>query len=161
VDSEESAAFSSDGAPSRSGFATDGFHQVKEGLRDLKGQFAYLLSAKIDRFKLSIRKAVILGVVAMVGMCAAAGLAATLGAVLMLFLLRGAAGGLSALFGGTPWLGELVLSVVIFGAVGTVLGVSLVRVQRASRKKLIEKYEALGRRAGLSPRGTTTGTLHE
>lgn len=135
---EGSSARSSNGgdpAPETAGAA---FSDAAARLGEVREYVAYYIAAKMDAVKGTVRNVVlyaILGVLALL-----AGAAAVIVSV-ALFLI-GAAHGIGAALGDRPWLGELIVSVVVLGVivVGAWLGVSM--VTKSSRKKTVEKYES-------------------
>lgn len=105
---------------------------------ELKEYAAYFASARWDGFKLSIRQAVVYAALGLLGLCVA-------GAILVMsvvLLLDGIANGLGVLFGDRPWLGSLVVGVVLLGLLsgGVVLGLKWIASK--SKQKTVEKYES-------------------
>jgi len=134
----------SPGGSSRPGF--EALHDLRRELGEIFEHFSHLLSAKYDSAALSVRKKVLWAALGLLGLFAGLGVAATLGVTLTLFLFRGLAGGLGALFAGRTWLGELVLGALFFAGLAVFLVMGLRKLKRASLKKLVEKYESRKRR---------------
>jgi hypothetical protein len=123
-----------DGAPSGPDALSAVFKQLAEAIEYL----AYLLTAQVDRVKLKIRNIVLMVVLGVIG--AAAAMALVVCTVWL--LLSGVAGGLGELvFGDRPWLGGIVVSVVIL-LVGAVAGwIAYRRVQSSGLKATRDRYQ--------------------
>jgi hypothetical protein len=112
-----------------------------EDLRELLAQAKVLLGVRADRARMAARRRLASFAVAVV-----AGLA---GVVILVqaasALVRGLSGGLSALFGGVVWLGQLATGVLIIG--GALVGLRLLAARRERREfeKRKAKYEELHR----------------
>ena len=124
--------------PDDSQSPAEAFADVKTRLSELGEYAGYLLSAKLDGIKLSIRNAGIYAALGVVGLLAGGALVVT-AAVL---LLRGIAGGLGALFGGRLWLGELVTAIVFLALIGGGAVFVVSRMTKASRQRTVKKYDS-------------------
>jgi len=114
-----------------------------EAFRDLSTRFAelgeyvsYLLSAKVDGIKVSLRNAGIYAALGVLGLLAGGALIVTT----VVLLLRGIAGGLGALFGQRLWLGEIVTAVLFLAILGVGTWFGLNRMTKASRERTVKKY---------------------
>lgn len=118
--------------------------RFRDGLRDSAASIAeiaqyagHLLATKIDQLKLSIQKLILYAVLGVMGLVAAVSILAA--SVVLLFV--GAAHGVGAALGGRDWLGDLIVSLVVLGAIGLLLTVGLNRFRLASRRGMVRKYE--------------------
>lgn len=106
-------------------------------IRELIEFGSYYLTAQVDRLKLT---AINVAMFAILGLVVAfVGVAVVLTAGVLLVV--GIADMLGALFGGRVWLGQLVTSVVILGAVLAGVFVVFKTVLTQSRKKVVASYE--------------------
>ena len=128
------------GLPPRGGrFDPESERVASVGLRvrELIEFASYYLAAQADRLKLTAINvamfAVLAAVVAFIGIA----VVLTAGVVLVL----GVAGALGALCGGHLWVGELITSAVILGAILVGVVVGFKAVLSMSRKKVVETYE--------------------
>jgi len=126
--------------------AMDGSQGRDDGIgryfSELKEYAAYFASAKWDGVKLSLRQVVIHATLGLLVGCVA-------GAILVMsvvLLLDGIAGGLGVLFGGRPWLGNLVVGAVLLGLLAGGMMLGMKRVASKSKQKTVEKYESRKRR---------------
>ena len=114
---------------------------VRDGLqsfREMLSNVQLLVSATLDRWKLSILMLCLYAVLGVFG--AAAGLAVVVTAVVL--LLIGAAHGIGAALGGREWLGDLIVG---FGLLAILtIGVTsfLERFVSSSKKRTTKKYES-------------------
>ncbi len=109
-------------------------HAIRDGVRSAQALLSYvrlLVTATLDRWKLSALMLCLYAVLGIVGV--AAGVAVVVTAVVL--LLVGAAHGLGAVLGGREWLGDLIVGFVLLA--GLTLGISsfLERFVVASRKR--------------------------
>ena len=116
---------------------TEVMHDLTSRLAELKEYFAYYLSAKADLIRVSIRKMGTFAVLGAVGLIAAGALVAT--AVVLLCV--GLAGALSALFG-YPWLGNIVLGLLVLVIVGIGVQLGMKMLFKQWHHQTVEKYES-------------------
>lgn len=116
----------------------DSLRDVQPRLKELGEYVNYLFAARIDAIKLAIRKAGIYAAVGIVALLAAAAFVVT--AVVLLCL--GVARGLTALFGGRAWAGDLAAAVLFFAILGLGVWFGLGRLGAVSRERTIRKYAA-------------------
>jgi hypothetical protein len=117
--------------------ATDAFHRLGEDLGELREYVSFFISAKLDALKLSMMKVVILAGLGLLALIAATALTAT--AVVLLF--TGFADGLGILLGGRPWLGGVIVGVLVLGFMAGA-SVAVWKVWRkGSLKRTVQKYE--------------------
>lgn len=116
---------------------SEAMHAAMARLAELREYIGYFISAKADSLKATLRNA---GIYAALGLLAAV-MGATFIVVASTLLLIGAAHGIGAAFGDRYWLGDLIIGVVVLGAVtaGAFLGLKM--LTGSSRKKTVEKYE--------------------
>jgi hypothetical protein len=105
--------------------------------RELLEYFSYYLSAKADGLRLRGRRALFRVEVELVAVLGAAG--AVVAAVTL--IARGAAEGLTELFGNRAWLGNLTAGVALLGCVALVMGGWAYWWNKTSRERTIQKYE--------------------
>lgn len=123
--------------------AADMFRQAIKEFGELKEYAAYYLAAKWDGIKLSIKRAGIFAAVGIIGLIA--GGAAVVTAVVLLCT------GLAELISkipdpNQPWLGNLVVGLLLLGMMGLTIYLGLSRLNKASRQRTVEKYETRQRR---------------
>jgi membrane protein implicated in regulation of membrane protease activity len=114
------------------------FKAAQRRFDELKEYVSYLIAAKIDAYKLMMLNAAVYGALGVIGLLAGAALVVTAVALTCI----GVAEGLAALFGGRPWLGNLVTGVLLLGAVATAALVGLKFLSRQSRQRTLKKYAA-------------------
>lgn len=123
-----------DGAPHGPDALSAVFKQLAEAIEYL----AYMLATQVDRVKLKIRNIVLMAVLGVIG--AAAAMALVVCTVWL--LLSGIAGGLGELvFGDRPWLGGIVVSVVILLAGALAGWIVYRRVQKSGLKATRDRYQ--------------------
>jgi hypothetical protein len=115
---------------------TDAYRQLGLFLGEIREYASYMVSAKVDAFKFSLKKAAFLAAIGVVGGIVGVALAAT-GAVLV---LDGLAAGLGILLG-ARWLGDLIVGAAVIGCIvlGLLFGWGIVK--KASLKKVVAKYD--------------------
>jgi hypothetical protein len=133
ADSKSTAAQNPTQGPS----VADAVRQSGRSIAELAKYAGDLVSAKLDQLKLSIRTLILYAVLGVLGLFAAA----TIVIVSVVLLLVGAAHGLGAALGDREWLGDLILSVVILGAIAISLTLGLNKFKTASRRRTMRKYE--------------------
>ena len=114
---------------------------LRDGLRAVQELLAYvrlLISAKLDRAKLSAMMLLLYAVLGVFG--AAAGVTVVVTAVVL--LLVGAAHGIGALLGGRDWLGDLIVGFVLLAVLTLSITSFLERFVVASRKRTEQKYKS-------------------
>ena len=113
------------------------FHEVPIYLAELKSQAAYLLSAKVDAAKASVRRLVMFAVLGVVGILIAGGLL-----ISAAFLtLSGLAMGLGHLLGGHPWLGNLIVGLLVIGGTCLVAWMGVKKLTGGWHLQTEQKYE--------------------
>lgn len=117
---------------------SEALNQAMHRLGEVKEYAAYLVAAKIDALKITLRNVGVYAALGILGGLAAAAMLVTAAALLVI----GAAHGIGAALGGRPWLGDLIIGVFILGlvGVGAFFGASL--VMKSTRKKTVQKYES-------------------
>ena len=105
---------------------------------ELKEYVSYLVTAKLDAAKVSLRNAGIYAALGVVGLLALSALVVTA----VVLACYGFAGALGALFGGRAWLGNLVGGILLLGAIGGVAWFGLQKVTGASKERTLKKYAA-------------------
>jgi hypothetical protein len=114
------------------------FADAKERLAEVAEHISYLLAAKVDGAKASLRNIVVMAAIGVIGLIALCALVTSA----VVLVCAGLAGGLSALFGERLWQGMLVagLAILTLLGIGVWLGVS--RVNRGARQRTVQKYAA-------------------
>jgi hypothetical protein len=120
-------------------------------VEQLGGPASDLVEIHADRLRLSMRRAI---TTAVVGACVAVCAAIWLGAA-TLALLRGACGGLTELWGGRAWLGDLTGGLLALGLVAGAIAVIVRMSARRELKRLKAKYDQR-RNKRASTRGPAT-----
>jgi hypothetical protein len=125
------------------------FIRLTDAFADLK----ILGSVGSDRMQLWLRRllaralaAAVLGVIALVLVVAGA-----------LLLASGVAGGLRSLFVERPWLGEIVAGLTLLATVATVWFAARARFERATTRRLEEKYAEMERKRSPVEPGPDSG----
>ena len=117
--------------------ASRAFHDVPIYFAELKSHAAYLLSAKVDSAKASVRRLVMFAVLGIVGLLIAGGLL-----VSAAFLtLSGLAMGLGHLLGGHVWLGNLIVGLLVIGGSCLVTWMGVKKLTGAWHLQTEQKYE--------------------
>ncbi len=132
----ESASRSHDTAGPAHPSVADAVRESGRSFAELAQYIGYLVSAKIDQLKLTARSIVIYAVLVVL---AAVG-AATVLVVAVVLLFIGAADGLGTLLGGRNWLGDLIVGVVVLGAIALTFQAFLGKFNTASRRRTMGKY---------------------
>jgi hypothetical protein len=135
-----------EGKPGR-GFVTDetepdptpasAFSEIGDRFAEARDYASYYVKARVDRIKVTARNVAVLAALGVVGLIAGAALVIT--AVVMLCV--GIALGLSALFGGRMWLGDLVTAIILLGAIGAGAYVGISRLTKTSKERMVRAYE--------------------
>ena len=116
----------------------DAAKRALEQLGELREYVGYLVSAKLDSMKLSLRRMLIfaaLGVVAGIAGMVAICLAVTQ-------VLYGIGDGLGLLFGEHYWAGHLLTGALVLSTIGITIVVMMRKITAASRESTLRKYEA-------------------
>jgi hypothetical protein len=117
-----------------------------EALKDIGKRFSelgeyvsYYIGAKIDGIKVSVRNVGIMAGLGVMGAIAGGGFLVTL----MVLLLRGIAGAISAIFDpDLPWAGELITAVLFLTVIGIGVMVAMKKLTKGSRERTAKKYAA-------------------
>jgi hypothetical protein len=117
--------------------ASDALKRALRHLAELREYAAYYLSARKDATTASVKRAIIVGVLALGA--AVVGLGLLIYAAVL--LLHGAAYGVSHLLGAEPWLGELIVGFLVLVASSVGAWLLLKRIFRKSTAQTIERYE--------------------
>ncbi len=120
----------------RADHPADAFKAIGEQVAELKDYAAYLIAAKVDGVKLTVRNVALYAVLGLLGGIVGAAILVTAGVM----LLRGLAGAIGAVFG-NEWLGEIIVSMLVLIATGAGAWLLLRRMMGTSRRKTREKYE--------------------
>ena len=134
-DGAESAA--RDTAPPADPVVPDAINLLLQQLRELGEYATYYASSKSDSVKLSLRNALLWVALAAGGFVVACGLCVTASCL----LLFGLAEGLSVLFGGRLWVGNLLTGGLLLAGFGAGTYGLTVAYRRASRLKTVQEYE--------------------
>jgi len=130
---------------------TGEIHLLLQQLNELGASFLQYLSAKADGVKLSLRT----GVVVLAAFTFAFIVTTCAAVMATWFVLCGAAGGLSELFGGRPWAGSLATGVLFAATLGIGTYGLFRRLEKSSRKRIIAKYEQQQSRMREGPHAGT------
>jgi hypothetical protein len=112
-----------------------------DDVQELAAAARLLVLARYDQFRLTLRRAVLLGILAVV----AAGALAALAASACVMLVVGIAGAISQSTGAPAWVGQLLTGAGLIGG-GGLVGFGLVRLwQRSSLRKTLKRYGRINR----------------
>jgi len=136
VNRDDDEGADGDGASASEATPGEAFADLGRRFRELKEYFSYYLTAKRDAFFLSIRQAVLYAVLGVFALIAATAILATAG-VLLVTSLGGAIG--SAI--GIPWLGNLIIALLVLLTVGIGVRAMISGVIARSHRQTVEKYE--------------------
>jgi len=107
-------------------------------LAELKSFASNYLAAKGDALKLSLKRGVIFAGLGVVGLIAAGGMLVTA----VVLLLMGIANAIGKLFDpDQPWVGQVVVGVLILGGTGLGAWLMLRKITNRSREQTVAKYE--------------------
>lgn len=107
-------------------------------LAELKSYATNYLAAKSDALKLSIKRGMIFAGLGIIGLIAAGGMLVTA----VVLLLMGIANGIGKLFDpDQPWVGQLVVGVLVLGGTGLGAWLMLRKITNRSREQTVAKYE--------------------
>ena len=116
---------------------SESFHRLGQLFSELKEYISYMLSARADGVKASIRK---IGLYAALGAIGAVA-AVTAIAMSVVLLLLGAAGGIGAALGGQTWIGGLIIGAAVLALIGGGAYLFVARMLKSSRSRTVKKYE--------------------
>jgi hypothetical protein len=123
-----------DGAAEASGPAA--FQRLFDQAQELRDSIVLLLAAKIDRLKLSARRALLAAVVGILGLL----VAATYLITATVLAIIGISEGLGDLFRDRLWLGHLATGLGLLAILALTLYLGMRRVTRASHERTVQKY---------------------
>jgi hypothetical protein len=107
--------------------------------RELGVYFSYLVSAKTDSVKLSLRHVVLWVVLAALGFIAVGGLIV----IACWLMLSGLAEGLGGLFGNRSWVGSFMTGFLLLAGVWLGMYYMVAKRNRMARERTAQKYERL------------------
>jgi hypothetical protein len=117
--------------------ASEAFHRIKGDINELKEYASYFVAAKVDGVKRTVRNIGLYAALGIVGLIAGGAIIATASGLLIV----GLAQGLSRLFGGRVWLGDIVTGIVVLAVIGTGAWFMMNKLTGAWRSQTIRKYE--------------------
>lgn len=117
--------------------ASAAFHRIKCDLDELKEYASYYLAAKVDGVKRTVRNIGLYAALGVLGLLAGGAIVATAAGLIIV----GIADGLSRLFGGRYWLGDLVTGILVLGAIGGAAWFMMNKLTGSWRSQTIKKYE--------------------
>jgi hypothetical protein len=121
----------------------EAFAQVGERFQEIKAYATYFLSAKADGVKSSLRNVALYAVLGVLGLIIGGALLVTAAVQ----LLTGLAGAIGAIFDpDMPWVGHLVVGLLVLGGTGVAAWLMLRKLTKGSRERTVRKYEQLQRR---------------
>jgi len=115
----------------------ESLHRLMNLVGELKEYLSYLLSAKADKTKATLRNAGLYAALGVVGLITAVAMIA----VSVVLLLWGAAAGIGAALGGQMWVGALIIGAFVLACIGAGARLFVARMMRAMRAKTVKKYE--------------------
>ncbi len=116
---------------------TRAVNHFRRSLDELKEQFSFYVAAKSDGLKYTAKKIGIYAGLGVVGLIAASAIVVTAGVL----LLAGLADAINRLCGTGPWLGDLIVAVLVFGGIGLAAMIALKKIFNSSKKQTVERYE--------------------
>ncbi len=117
----------------------DAFKNVGAQLAELKEYAAYFVAAKVDGIKASFRNLALYAVLGVVGLIAGGAIIVTAAVQ----LLTGLAGAIGAIFEpDRPWVGHIVVGLLILGGIGVGTMSFMKKFTAASHARTVKKYEA-------------------
>jgi hypothetical protein len=117
--------------------ASEAFHRIKGDLNELKEYASYYVAAKVDGVKRTVRNIGLYAALGVVGLIAGGAIIATAAGLLVV----GLAQGLSRLFGGRVWLGDIVTGILVLAVIGAGAWYMMNKLTGAWRSQTIRKYE--------------------
>lgn len=115
----------------------DAMKDLSRQVGELRSHLAYFVSAKLDGVKVSVRNAGIYAALGIIGLIGIGGMVVTA----VVLLLGGLAGAVSAMFGASVWLGELLVGVLVLALIGVGTWLGLSRLTKRFRENMVDKYE--------------------
>ena len=117
---------------------SDAFKEAASRFAEVKEYAGYYVGAKVDSIKVTLRNVAVYAALGLVG--GIVGVAVLIAATVM--LLNGLAGAIGAFFDpDKPWVGNLVVGLLIVGGAAAAVIFGLKSITGSSRKRTIEKYE--------------------
>ncbi|HSV14737.1 MAG TPA: phage holin family protein [Tepidisphaeraceae bacterium] len=117
------------------------FGEMGERISEMRDYAAYYVKARVDKIKAALRNILVMAALGIVGLIAGGALVVTA----VVLLCTGIAQGLTALFGGHAWAGNLVTAVLLLGMIGIVAYVALTKITKTSKERMVHAYEQLKR----------------
>ncbi len=114
----------------------DAFRDLKARLAEVMEYVNYYVSARLDAYKATARKAGVLAAIGVIGLLAMSSFIVT---TMVLFCI-GVAGMLTAAFGGRAWAGNLVTSILFLALLAGGVWFGYRKLTRASRERTLAKY---------------------
>jgi len=117
----------------------DAFKQVGDAFGELKEYASYYVAAKADGIKASVRNLGLYAALGIVGLLAGGAIIVTAAVQ----LLTGLAGAIGAIFEpDRPWVGNIVVGLLILGGIGVGTMLFMKKFTAASRERTVKKYES-------------------
>ena len=123
--------------PESDSSAPEAFDRLLKQVAELREYITYFVSAKTDSVKLSVQQVLMWVVLGFVGVIALSSLLATV----MVLLLTGLAEGLTVVFGGRIWLGNIVAGLLTLAILGLGSFIWVRKWRKSSRMRTIQRYE--------------------
>jgi hypothetical protein len=117
---------------------SEAFHHAQMRLSELAEYVSYLIAAKVDGIKLTLRNVAIFAALGIVGLIAGGAMVVTS----VVLLCYGVARGLGVLFGGRIWLGDLVTGILLLALIAGGTMFALKSIGKSSRERTAKKYAA-------------------
>ena len=114
------------------------FHAAQRNIAQLGEYVSHFISAKLDAMRLAARHAVFFALCGIIAGIAAIALVVTA----VVYLVRGIAETLTAIFGGHAWAGDLVTALLLLGTIAGSLLITFRRSAKTSRERTVKKYAA-------------------
>jgi hypothetical protein len=124
-------------APESESSPPEAFERLLKQIAELREYVTYFVSAKTDSIKLSVQQIsmwVVLGLVGVIAIC-------SLVATIVVLLLTGVAEGLTVLFNGRVWLGNIVASLLTVAILGLGSFIWVRRWRKSSQMRTVQRYE--------------------
>jgi hypothetical protein len=116
------------------------FHDAAKRIAEVKEYILYYVAVQADAAKLAVRNAAIYAVLGIVALLAAGAAVVIAVALLLVGIARGIGEWLHH-----PWLGDLIVGIVILAAIALGAKIALSGMTRSFRKNTVKKYESLQR----------------
>jgi sterol desaturase/sphingolipid hydroxylase (fatty acid hydroxylase superfamily) len=114
-----------------------GVGQAADHLRAAQSYLTHYFAAQFDRVKIAFRNLAVITALAILALVA--GIVVI--AMSVVLLCTGIAGGLSRLYGGIPWLGDLSTGILILFALIVFVKLGLSRMTASARKQMAADYD--------------------